>query len=234
MPPWSTRSNSLIELEPGVTRSVPLTDRLYATLKHRLLTCRIAPGERVSEKEICAELHVSRTPVREALSRLALEELVEQTTYRGFNAAPITVDGFRELCEVRRIVEAAGAALAAERGTPEDIAELKQRAHLSYVPGDRDSYEAYLRANSAFHLTLIRCARNSRLERTVMAVIDQLQRPLYLGLQVGIDAQSSSGEHFHIIDAIANHDADRARRFMIDHILAAEVRIISSLQAAGY
>ena len=65
-------------------------------------------------------------------------------------------------------------------------------------------------------------------------MIDKLQRPLYLGLNVGIDAESSSAEHFRIVDAVERHDHDRARQLMLEHAEAAEKRIASALEVAGY
>src|SRR5450759_1269023 len=92
---------SLIELDPAVTRPAALPDRIYATLKHRILTCAMLPSVRIVEKDLCSEMQVSRTPLREALNRLALEGLVTIAPFRGYAVAPLTIDGFRELCEVR-------------------------------------------------------------------------------------------------------------------------------------
>ena len=226
--------NSLIELDPTVAPPAALPDRIYATLKHRILTGSILPSARIIEKDLCAEMHVSRTPLREALNRLALENLVEIVPYRGYVVAPLTVEGFRELCEVRRILEAGTAALAAERATEEDIAQLAALADLKYRREDRRTYGKYLRGNSAFHQALVRSSRNHRLESIVMLALDQHQRPLYLGLGVGVDGTASTGEHLDIVEAIRKRDPQRARQVMIQHLSRAEDRIANALQAAGY
>jgi DNA-binding GntR family transcriptional regulator len=226
--------NSLIELDPTVAPPTALPDRIYATLKHRILTGSILPSTRIVEKELCAEMHVSRTPLREALNRLSLEGLVQIVPYRGYVVAPLTVRGFRELCEVRRILEAETAALAAERATEEDITRLTSLAGLRYRREDRRTYGKYLRGNSAFHQALVRASGNSRLERIVMLALDQHQRPLYLGLGVGVDGTASTGEHMDIVDAIRQRNAQRARELMIQHLSRAEDRIANALQAAGY
>ncbi len=226
--------NSLIELDPTVALPTALPDRIYATLKHRILTGSILPSARIIEKELCTEMHVSRTPLREALNRLALEGLVQIVPYRGYVVAPLTVQGFRELCEVRRILEAETAALAAERATDADIAHLASLAELRYRREDRRTYGKYLRANSAFHQALVRSSGNTRLEGIVMLALDQHQRPLYLGLGVGVDGAASTGEHRDIVDAIRERKPQRAREVMIQHLRRAEDRIASALQAAGY
>jgi DNA-binding GntR family transcriptional regulator len=234
MIPLTGRTPSLIELDPEVTPPTALPDRIYATLKHRILTCSMAPGERIVEKDLCKEMQVSRTPLREAFNRLALEGLIVLSPYRGFAVAPVTVESFKELCELRRIVEGGTASLAAERATPEDVERLKKRAALRYTPGGRKTYEAYLRANSTFHHALVQCTRNGQLEGIVMSALDRHQRPLYLGLDVGIDAQAATAEHLQIIEAIQKHERDRARTLMVDHIAKAETRIATALRAAGY
>jgi DNA-binding GntR family transcriptional regulator len=230
----SRRPPSLIEIDPDVSAPLTLPDRIYATLKHRILTAVMTPGERIVEKGLCSEMQVSRTPLREALNRLALEGLVVQTPYRSYAVAALTVDSFRELCEVRRIVEAESAALAAERATTGDIKRLSGFGELRYTRGDRRTYESYLRANSAYHLALVRSTGNTRLEGVVMSALDQHQRPLYLGLGMGVDGTASTAEHRDVTAAIKAHDASRARALMIEHIAHAEERIIAALRGAGY
>jgi DNA-binding GntR family transcriptional regulator len=234
MIPLTHNIASLLDLDPGVTVPAALPDRLYAVLKHRVLTTSLAPGERIVEKEICAEMSVSRTPLREAINRLALEGLVILTPYRGYVVAPVTVGSFQELCEVRRILERDVAAMAAQRATNDQVAALRSEAELHYTPGDRDTYEGYLRANSRFHRTLVRCTGNTLLEGMVTSALDRHQRPLYLGLDVGIDAAASTAEHVALIDAIAAHDPDRAARLMTHHVSRGEDRIVAALRAAGY
>ena len=234
MIPLASHVGSLLDLDPGVTAPAALPDRLYAVLKHRILTCAIPPGGRLVEKEICAEMGVSRTPLRESINRLALEGLVVLTPYRGYAVAPVTVRSFQELCEVRRMLEPHAARIAAVRATAEQVQALRDEASLQYTPGDRKTYEAYLRANSVFHRTLVRSTGNSLLEGMVTSALDRHQRPLYLGLDVGIDAAAAAAEHVGLVEAIAARDADLAQRLMAEHVSHAEDRIVPALRAAGY
>jgi DNA-binding GntR family transcriptional regulator len=91
-----------------------------------------------------------------------------------------------------------------------------------------------LRANSLFHRTLVRCSGNSLFEGMVTSALDRHQRPLYLGLDVGIDASAAASEHRGLVDAIAAGDAERAERLMVEHVAHAEDRIVPALRAAGY
>jgi DNA-binding GntR family transcriptional regulator len=231
---FATNVSSLVDLDPAVFPPTALPDRLYAVLKHRILTCVMRPGERIMEKDICAEMTVSRTPLREALNRLALEGLVVLTPYRGYAVAPVIVKAFQELCEVRRIIEADSAALAAARATPEQLVALRAEARLTYTPGDPATYEGYLRSNSRFHRALVRCTGNSLLETMVTSALDRHQRPLYLGLDVGVDAAAATSEHVQLVDALEQHDAALARSLMFEHVAHGERRIVAALTAAGY
>lgn len=224
----------LIELDPSPPRPSVLADRVYEALKHRILTCTLKPGDRLIELNLCATLNVSRTPLREAFNRLSHEGLVQASPYRGYSVAPLSARSFQDLCEVRRLIEPQVAALAAERATAEDTSKLLHLSKLEYSPGDKPSYEGYLRANSAFHLELARCARNSQLESIVVAVLDRHQRPCYLGLDVGLDAAESTVEHVEVVMAIREKKPAKARELMSKHIAAGERRILAALRAAGF
>ena len=226
-------TRSLIELDPTMSRPQALSDRVYATLKHRILTCRLLPGQRIVEKDFCSEMGISRTPLREALNRLGLEGLITLVPYRGYEVAPLTLEDIRDLSELRAIVESESAGLAAQRATREEIEKLFSLAELRYTPGNRETYESYLRANSVFHLEMAHCTHNPRLESIVASLIDQLQRPLYLGLDVGLDAAEATGEHMGVAKAVAARDARRARKLMREQITHARERMVAAFLSAA-
>jgi len=225
-------SRSLIDLQPEMPLAQGLPDRIYAALKHRILTCSLTPGQRLMERDLSLELGVSRTPLREALNRLALESLVFLTPYRGYAVSPVHLSDIRDLSELRLIVEAEASALAAERATEEEIDHLRTLAPLDYTPGDRATYVRYLRANSAFHQALVRCAHNERLASVAASVLDQIQRPLYLGLDTGLQAEQATAEHYELVAAICARDASRARQVAAEQIRRAEMRIVAAVSAA--
>ncbi len=229
-----SRPQSLIELNRPDAPPSALADRAYATLKHDILTCNLAPGQRLNEKDLCAAIGISRTPLREALNRLGLEGLVTLVPYHGFEVAPITLQDVREMCELRYVLEAETAACAAKRATDEEIDALSRLAELRYVPGSRETYEDYLRANSAFHNALAHFSHNARLESVVVALLDQLQRPLYLGLDVGLDANEATAEHLAVVYAIRRHDAEAAAECMREQILRAEERMLTAMTNQGF
>ncbi|WP_435018035.1 GntR family transcriptional regulator [Tundrisphaera sp. TA3] len=224
------RPPSLAELNATIGPPQALPDRVYALIKHQIITCAILPGQRLNEKDLAADLKVSRTPLREALNRLSQENLVARVPYCGYVASPITEDAIRDLCESRLILETATAGLAAERATPEDIDRLTRCMELRYTPGDRQTYVQYLRDNSIFHRELARASGNRRLESLVAALLDELQRPLYLGLDVGLDAACATQEHVLIVETIKARDPAAARQLHTEQIIGANERIMAAMR----
>ena len=225
---------SLIEISPQSIRPSALPDHVYAVLKQQILSCVLKPEERLIEKNLCEALSVSRTPLREALNRLSHEELLSFQPHSGYRVAAITLEGFKSLIELRAIVEPQAAALAAERATSEDISQLRALASLPYDPNDESGFVEYCRANARFHLTVVRTARNTKLENIVMSALDLYQRPTYLRIGRQLDAQNPSSKHLAITEAISRHDSSTAKDIMLSHILGGGDRIIAALSAAGY
>ena len=225
---------SLIEILPHGIRPTALPDHVYSVLKQRILSCVLPPNQRLVEKVLCAELGVSRTPLREALNRLSHEDLVSFQPHAGYRVAGITLEGFRNLNELRAIVEPEAAALAAARATPAEIADMRQKATLSFDPSDDQGFVDYCRANALFHLAVVRSTHNAMLENTVMSALDMSQRPAYLRIGRQLDAADPSGKHQRIVDAIEQRKPDVARSLMQKHVLGSGNRIIAALAAAHY
>jgi DNA-binding GntR family transcriptional regulator len=210
---------------------VALPDRVYELLKLRILTCVLLPGQRVNEKDIAEELKVSRTPLREALNRLGQEHLLVRTPYAGYVVSSITEAGVRDLCELRAILEMETAALAAERATSEELSRMERAVGLHYQPGERKTYGDYLDSNLVFHRELARASHNDRLLETVMTVLNELQRPLYLGLDVGLDAKAATQEHIVLLAAVKARKPDRARAIHRKQINAAGERMLKAIKS---
>lgn len=223
-----------IGLDATVRRGETPGERAYRELKSRILTCRLAPGNRLDERALAAEIRVPRADLREACSRLVYERLVCLTGPRAFAVTGFSLPDIRELFELRQIVESKAAALAAGRARPQQVARLLVLAELNYRPGQRNTYEHYLKMNSAFHQQLAHTSGNSRLEAVVVALLDQIQRPLYLGLDVGLDPDEATAEHLQVVDAVRRKRPALAHRLMRDQIVGAEKRIITAFGDSGF
>lgn len=214
-------------------RPATLTDQIYHELQARILRCQLSPGERLVEKALCVELGVSRASLREVLNRLAQDKLVTLKPNCGFSVTPITIESFRNVCELRRVLEPQVAALAAQRSTVEDIAEMRRHADVDCAFDDEDAFSVYCESNRAFHRSIAESIDNLLLEELVLSALDKDQQPIYYGIDIAVctSPQDVSAEHHAIVDAIEARDADKAQSLMAQHIGKKEDRILEALKA---
>lgn len=193
-------------------------DHAYQEIKARIVYGRYKPGADLSEATLARVLGMSRTPVREALSRLSEERYVVRSPGRGFVIAPVTISMVRDTYQLRRLLEAEGARLAAEVATAKDVDTLADLADYSYLAGDAASYREALERNLEFHLAVARASRNELLVEFVRQCLTQTDRVLSLGADFTPFERGSSEEHRQIVDLIRAHDADGAYRAMQSHL----------------
>ena len=112
--------------DEGFVSPIPISEAIFRHLGQEIIHGRLAPGERLLETKLCGELGCSRSPLREALRMLAAENLVTIEPRRGARVAHLTRKGIADLFEVRIELEALAARLAAERGSPEELAALER------------------------------------------------------------------------------------------------------------
>lgn len=147
-----------------------LNASIYAELRARLVTGRMAPGHELSTRTLAAELGVSQTPVRDALSRLAAEGAVSIRSKRRIRVPPMTPERFEDLLHCRLQLEPEAAALSLPYLTTAHLAKLREiDAALDATIAGGDT-EGYMRCNHAFHFTLYRAQPH----RTLTQLIETL------------------------------------------------------------
>ena len=187
------------------------------------------PGAPLSESKLARALRTSRTPVREALSRLLEEGYVERVASRGFFVARVTLKLIQNVFEVRRLLEGAAAARAAELGDPEAIADLRRLAAFEYKAGDPVSFKKAVEANNHFHVALALASRNVIFVDLIRHCLDQVTRLIALGLDAESLQDSASDEHEAIVDAIEGRDPEAARRAIQRHLDGSNERMTEAL-----
>jgi DNA-binding GntR family transcriptional regulator len=209
-------------LPPLTDAALPHTERVYEEIKWKIVYGQYAPGRHVSEATL-ARLHkVSRTPVREALSRLLEERYVQWERGRGFVIAQITVAMIRNTFEVRRILEVAAAEAAARSATPRDIRSMRALAKTAYTPTDFESYKNALAHNMRFHIAVAAASHNDLLVDQIRYCLMHVDRVLSLGTQFAKLHTPSGEDHARIVDAVEQHQVDKARRAMAKHLARSE------------
>jgi DNA-binding GntR family transcriptional regulator len=211
---------------PVPARQISSTERAYRELKSRIVTCELPPGMELREATLSEELGLGRTPVREAMSRLVHEGLMEVRARQGYRVAPINLAQVHQLFEFRLILEPAAVELAVHKSTPEDLAALHDLAHqasrVGAVAADR-----YLSDHLAFHVALAKRSGNERLTRAIEDVLLEMER--ILRISVTGQVEPIGGEHHELYEALAQGDAAAAKAAMIDQIERSRTRVVTAL-----
>jgi DNA-binding GntR family transcriptional regulator len=196
---------------------VSVVDLVYKELRARILRGELSPGQRLAQGELAETLGVSRTPIREALRRLTGEGLVEFRTNYGFSATGIGVGGMLHRMEVRALLEPGIAALAAERRSQEDLDALQDAIRAE---SRARSAEAAHDASRAFHMALARATGNEELVRTIdgLWIIDVGRWALARRRESRRWQDADVAEHTAVAAAVADGDAEEARRLMHEHL----------------
>lgn len=202
-----------------------LRDHAHATLKKRIVEAEYPPGHRLVERDLAAELEVSRIPLREALRLLAADGLVVTVPGKGTIVAPVTPDDVRDLFDVREALEGLAARLAAERATPDGIARL--RACVERARGTTGADQINARAD--FHDELVALSGNALLADVLGGLSARVRRLFHL--TGDRDAEEQCAEHEALYDAIAAGDADRAAELGVRHVTGGRETTILAAEA---
>jgi DNA-binding GntR family transcriptional regulator len=192
--------------------------RIYEEIKWKIIYGRYRPGMNLSEATLARVCGASRTPVREALSRLSADGYVVSFPRRGFAIAPLTISMVRNMLQMRSILEMAGAELAAVHATRDEILRMQRAADYSDGSADENGYRLAIASNIEFHLTVARAARNDLLVDSVRSCLLQVYRVLSLGGDVARFEEGTAAQHHAIVDAIASRDPSRAREAIERHL----------------
>ena len=152
------------------------SDRAYATLLDEIQPGRLAPGAVLGEVEQAARLGVSRTPLREALGRLAADGLVAQQSPRVTVVTDVDADDIRELFEVRRALEETAARLAAERGGCRGLRRARRRVRAAPASTAEPGRDAYYALIARFDAALDAAVANDYLTAALRTVRTHLVR----------------------------------------------------------
>jgi DNA-binding GntR family transcriptional regulator len=221
-----------ISVVPSRRRDAPrglLADRAYRELRDRLVTLRIAPGAPIDEDLIGRELEMGRTPVREAIKRLALENLVTVFPRRGTFASEINITDLAHISDVRAQLESHAAYRAAERITDAQREELRGLLEELQASRGTDDLKSLMELDARVHRFIYRCAANPFLEETLGRYFNLSLRIWYLVIDRLPHLFARVHEHQDVLLAISAGEARRARDILAAHIATFEREIRSVL-----
>jgi DNA-binding GntR family transcriptional regulator len=205
-----------------------LADRAYTELRDRIVTLKIPPGAPIDEDMLGAELEIGRTPVREAIKRLALENLVTVYPRRGTFASEINITDLAHVSDVRAQLEGHAAYRAAQRMTDAQRAELGQLLEELGRSRGSDDVEKLMALDARIHRFIYRCTGNPYLEGTLTRYFNLSLRIWHLVLDRLPHLFTRVHEHEDLLRAIGAGEGDRARKIVSDHIATfeREIRVV--------
>lgn len=199
-----------------------LTSQAYECIEEMIVKLELRPGSAISEAELSARLGIGRTPVREALQRLAREHLVQILPQRGVLVSELDIKRQLRLLEVRREVERLVARFAARRATDAERKQFSELAREFFACARSRDQARFMRADKAFNELSVRVARNE-FAASAMSLMHGLSRRFwFLHHRQSDDTQLMAELHGRLARAIAEADEEGAAKALdalIDHIV---------------
>ena len=201
--------------------------RIEAALTDEMAAGLLAPGARLDETAIATRFGTSRTPVREALSRMAAGGLVEAGPGRGLRVATLDREALAQMFEAMQEIETVCAGLAAKRMTFLARAEIESAQQACVAAAERGDRAAYLHANEAFHLAIYRATQN----RYVAGIAADFRRrtgPFRAKKFASADdLRASAASHADLLETIFSSEHGAAERGMRDHLRRSYLSVLA-------
>ena len=198
--------------------SRPIREIAYEVLKHAIITGEIPAGERIVETDYAERLHISRTPLREALRKLERDGLVEYVLRRGVVVRAFTIADVEEIYTIRNALEMLTLPAIVKNATEEDIAALKE--HLREMDevmahGDIETLSPMARA---FHSQLTGLCRQNRILRVIEGQDEFITRFSAMAIRQENRRTQAHEEHYKLVEYVEKRDLEHLEKLMRKHI----------------
>jgi len=219
---------------------IPLAGRAYDIIQEKIITMVLEPGQHVDEKQLVQELEIGRTPVREALLRLASECLVEAQPNRGFVVKPLTLQSIKAMFEALHILDHGAATLAIHQNTSAHLALMQDAQQAFEQAMEKNDALSLVWTNHAFHMHFARSCGNSYLIRALENVRCEANRLAYLSFGEKTELagdllehyQSVCREHWQMIEYLERKDLSGLKKTIETHIRSFQRRIVIYLTSS--
>jgi DNA-binding GntR family transcriptional regulator len=195
-----------------------LHQEVAVRLRQRIVEGHLAPGAKLNERELSESLHVSRTPLREAIKMLAAEGLVELLHNRGAVVAQMSQQDVADTFEVIAGLEGQSGALAAQRITDDELAEIRALHYEMLAAYTRRDLPTYYSINAQIHTLINAAARNPVLTQTWRTVNARLQAMRFRSNVDEAKWKRAVKEHERMVELLAQRDANALRELMAQHL----------------
>jgi GntR family transcriptional regulator, rspAB operon transcriptional repressor len=207
------------------------SDSVYEALRHAILSSAFQPGQRLNVHDLAEQLGVSLTPVKDAVTRLEAEALIEVRPRSGTFVTAVSPEDIRETFEIRCALECLAGEKAAANAGPDDVARLRGIADSIAHPSDDGTHGA---SNVEFHKCIIDLAGSERLKDIYQTLDAHIQiARIHLGHRDWTKRlEHEHREHLAIVDAIAARDREAVTIALRTHILRAAESLVRDLREA--
>lgn len=189
----------------------------YERCKNDIITCRLKPGQLVTESELAERYGVSKSPIRFALALLKAEDLVSIAPRRGIQVASLTIGEVRHVYMLRGLLEPFASAQAAAFRTAADMAALEGLLEATTAKGEEVLRTDQIRAHTQFHVRMAQASRIPKLARLIQPLHETMERLLHAVPSVGEKWSFGTRDH-ELLDAIRRGDSAEAERLSRLHI----------------
>jgi DNA-binding GntR family transcriptional regulator len=213
---------------PDTTATRLVAEHAYTELRDRIVTLRLPPGTVVREDDLMSELGIGRTPLREAVKRLALENLVDVQPRRGTFVSAVEAADIMNISEVRAELEGYAAELAAQRLDPDGHETAEQLLHEVEELTEPADPVWLMRFDERIHRFTWEAARNPYLTQTLERYFTHSLRIWYMVLDRVPTLGHAVHDQTQLLEAILDRNAPHARTIMHEHVLAFQREILAA------
>lgn len=211
-----------------------LADYCYTTVRDRLVMLDIEPGSPISEQELCQELGVGRTPLREALKRLSTDHLVQFFPRRGTFATAADFSELNSLTEMQTILEPAGARRAATHAGPSQREALREMsAHIGELMDSSPSARTLIEYDLAVHRAIYELIDNAYMRETLFRLDSLATRLWWSAIQKVPSAAEHIEGHRSLLEAVADAEPERAAELAAEHVTEFHQRLQEIVLGTG-
>lgn len=199
--------------------STNLHEGTFQKLRSLLVEGKIAPGSKLNERALAESLNVSRTPIREAIRRLAADGLVELIANRGAIALQLSLDDVINTFDVIADLEGFSGELAAQNISATTLSELEALQYEMMASYARRDLSSYYQLNLRIHHLINQAANNPVLSRLFTQVNARIEALRFRSNQDGVKWEKAVEEHQEMLDALKARDGKRMRKIMMQHVM---------------
>lgn len=199
-------------------QSKPIRDVVYESLRKTIISGVIPVGERIVEKEYAERLNISRTPVREALRRLELEELVEYLPRTGVVVKRISIEDVIEIYKIRHNLEVLATTSAMENITEQEIREIEELLDLTEKKNKEGNVEEVVKLFGVFNSKIYEASRMKRLASMISKLNEYLQRFRNISIAENERREKALREHREILKAIKEKNKENIDDIIKRHL----------------